>query len=669
MSDPPAPLPERRAQYRRADDDRFQLAVEGANDGIWDWDIENNTVYLSPRWKSLLGYADHEISNNLVEWLSRIHTDDRARVIAGVTDYLEGTTTNYEIEYRLRHKDGSWRWVISRGSARRYDDGRPYRLAGSNTDITARKQAEAQLRETEAQYRSIFEATSDGMIIHDLAGYIVQANPALCRMHGYTSEEMLGRHLSILITHEDQPRIPAYLATVRDGGAFTAQALGARKDGSVFHAEIQSSTIIYRGTLHVLAVSRDITERVQAYQLLEQRVAERTREITTLLDIARNVASTLELQPLLDLILEQLKVVVDYQNAGLYTIDEDSFISAGYRGPLKQEDVVHRRIPFGMLPLHTRVVRDQAPLIIDDLHTIDPAGEYGPAAALMLQTSHDSTASWLGVPLMVKDRVIGMLSISSPQPGYYTQRHADLAMAIATQAAVALENAKLYERAQEVATLEERQRLARELHDSVSQALYSIGLAANAARLLIDRDPPQAAAPLDYLIALTEAGITEMRALIFELRPESLEQEGLIAALEKQAAALSARHRIAVHADLGTEPVLPLETKEALYRIGQEAMHNVVKHARAKRVEIRLTVEPDKVTLRVADDGKGFAVDGAFPGHLGLRSMRERAARLDGAIEIISAPGEGTCVRATLPVALATVKDRGRQTTPQPAGA
>ena len=92
-------------------------------------------------------------------------------------------------------------------------------------------------------------------------------------------------------------------------------------------------------------------------------------------------------------------------------------------------------------------------------------------------------------------------------------------MAIATQAAVALENAKLYERAQEVATLEERQRLARELHDSVSQALYSIGLAANAARLLIDRDPPQAAAPLDYLIALTEAGMTEMRALIFELRP------------------------------------------------------------------------------------------------------------------------------------------------------
>jgi signal transduction histidine kinase len=399
---------------------------------------------------------------------------------------------------------------------------------------------------------------------------------------------------------------------------------------------------------------------VQAYQLLEQRVEERTREIKTLLDITRNVASTLELQPLLNLILEQLKGVVDYQNAGLYTIDGDTFISEGYRGPLQQEAVLHRRIPFSLLPLHTKAVRDQVPFIIDDLHTMDPHSEFGEGAALILKQSRDKTCAWLGVPLIVKDRVIGMLSMSSEQPGYYSERHADLAMAIATQAAVALENAKLYERAQEVATLEERQRLARELHDSVSQALYSIGLAANAARLLIDRDPPQAAAPLDYLIALAEAGMTEMRALIFELRPDSLEQEGLIAALEKQAAALSARHRIAVISELGAEPALPLEVKEALYRIGQEALHNVVKHARAKQVEIRLAVNPEKVILRVADDGKGFHVDGAFPGHLGLRSMRERAARLDGALEIISTPGQGTCVCATIPFCPPGLKERWR---------
>ena len=107
MSDPLPPVQERRAQRRRADDERFELAVEGANDGIWDWDIETNTVYLSPRWKNLLGYADDEISNNLVEWVSRLHPDDREIALAAVADYLEGNTPSYEIETRLRQKDGS----------------------------------------------------------------------------------------------------------------------------------------------------------------------------------------------------------------------------------------------------------------------------------------------------------------------------------------------------------------------------------------------------------------------------------------------------------------------------------------------------------------------------------------------------------------------------------
>src|SRR5689334_24094540 len=108
MSDPLPPAQERRAQHRRAGDERFELAVEGAHDGIWDWDIETNTVYLSPRWKSLLGYADDEISNNFVEWISRLHPDDRERAIAAVTDHLDGATPYYEVEYRLRHKDGSY---------------------------------------------------------------------------------------------------------------------------------------------------------------------------------------------------------------------------------------------------------------------------------------------------------------------------------------------------------------------------------------------------------------------------------------------------------------------------------------------------------------------------------------------------------------------------------
>jgi signal transduction histidine kinase len=220
----------------------------------------------------------------------------------------------------------------------------------------------------------------------------------------------------------------------------------------------------------------------------------------------------------------------------------------------------------------------------------------------------------------------------------------------ARQAAVAIENARLYGQAQGLAVLEERQRLARELHDSVSQALYGISLGARTARTLAERDPGRVIAPLDYVLSLAEAGQAEMRALIFELRPESLAEEGLVAALEKQAGSLRARHNLAVEFDLAAEPELPLAAKEALYRIAQEALHNTVKHARADRVRLRLGHDGAVCALEVSDNGRGFDATGSFPGHLGLRSMRERVERLGGTFSIASGPGEGTRIRAELPL-------------------
>jgi signal transduction histidine kinase len=258
---------------------------------------------------------------------------------------------------------------------------------------------------------------------------------------------------------------------------------------------------------------------------------------------------------------------------------------------------------------------------------------------------------------------------------------------------VTVENARLFVEAQGKAALEERQKLARELHDSVSQALYGIALGARTARELLDRDPPRAAGPLDYVASLAEAGLAEMRALIFELRPESLAAEGLIAALSKQSASLRARHGITVRAELCEEPDVPLHVKEALYRIAQEALHNIVRHARASEVTLTLYVEADderpttndqrpttirevtaarasaadarpsfpsgtpssfvvrrsSLVLEIQDNGVGFEAGGAFPGHLGLRSMRERAASLGGTLEVESASGAGARITARIP--------------------
>lgn len=207
---------------------------------------------------------------------------------------------------------------------------------------------------------------------------------------------------------------------------------------------------------------------------------------------------------------------------------------------------------------------------------------------------------------------------------------------------------RLYAQAQTLAALQERQRLARELHDSVSQALYGIGLSAHTALEALENDPEQVRSSLNDVLELTEAGLAEMRALLFELRPESLAIEGLVAALMKQATMLRTRHQLGVQTELGREPNLSLEQKEALYRVAQEALHNTVKHAGAKAVTLCLLDQANEIVLQVRDDGKGFDPMGSFPGHLGLRSMLERMTKINGTLSIKSAPGAGTCLKATI---------------------
>ncbi len=258
----------------------------------------------------------------------------------------------------------------------------------------------------------------------------------------------------------------------------------------------------------------------------------------------------------------------------------------------------------------------------------------------------------LRIPLRYQQETIGQMLLASRSPGESfssTDRH--LLDDLTRQAGIAANAVCLsadLQRSRErllLAREEERRRLARELHDSVSQALYGISLGAHAARTALERDLQGVAEPLDYILVLAEAALTEMRALIFELRPESLETEGLVSALTKQAAALQARHDIAVSTELCDEPDLPLATKEDLYRIAQEAMHNIVKHAHASHVDLRLDQTSAGVMLDVRDDGAGFDTTASFPGHLGLHSMSERVANLGGTFEIESTPGVGTRLR------------------------
>jgi len=266
------------------------------------------------------------------------------------------------------------------------------------------------------------------------------------------------------------------------------------------------------------------------------------------------------------------------------------------------------------------------------------------------------------VPVTIKQQVYGVLYMYHSQPGRYTEEQARLALPFGNQAAVAIENARLYQQAQRLAALEERQHLARELHDAVTQTLFSASLAAEVLPRLWERNREAGLNCLFEVHQLTRGALAEMRTLLLELRPAALVETELKALLSQLAEATTSRARIPVTVQAVPHCSLPPEVQVALYRIAQEALNNVAKHAEAKHVEVSLLCEPPlpaeegqphvtTVELSVADDGRGFDPDDLPDGcrGLGLGIMRERAEAVGAELEIRSQAGQGTRITARWP--------------------
>ena len=294
------------------------------------------------------------------------------------------------------------------------------------------------------------------------------------------------------------------------------------------------------------------------------------------------------------------------------------------------------------------------PLLSNDL-----AGE--PRIATITPEMH-ATGSQIAVPLRSGGRVIGAITAAAPQINAFTYEDVDLLEAVAAQIGGPIGGALLYQetqqlaeqvrrRAQEAAVLEERSRLARDLHDSVSQQLFSMTLTAQAARTQLEKNPARAAAQLERLQETAAAALAEMRALIFQLRPPALSEQGLIAALQQHVAALGRREGLNVAFDVVGEEVHVRGNEQALFRIAQEALNNVLKHAGTCQVDVHLALSPEQITLSIHDDGRGFSArdDPGNGRHLGLISMRERATELGGRFSLSSAPGQGTTITVQIP--------------------
>jgi signal transduction histidine kinase len=257
--------------------------------------------------------------------------------------------------------------------------------------------------------------------------------------------------------------------------------------------------------------------------------------------------------------------------------------------------------------------------------------------------AQDVPLSLLAVPLKVQGEVTGVLDVVNKKYGF-TPEDVRVMKLFADQAAMAIEHARLYQSAEQVAILEERQRLARELHDSVNQALYGINLYASAAnRKLLANDLDGARQNLAELGKTARDALAEMRLLVFELRPPVLQQKGLVNAIQERLKSVEERTGLEIGLKARITSSLPVHIEEALYRIVQEALNNIIKHAQAKQVTIHLIQSGQTLLLHVQDDGVGFDVNKARKsGGIGLKTMQERAESIHAVFSIRSGPAEGT---------------------------
>jgi PAS domain S-box-containing protein len=507
---------------------------------------------------------------------------------------------------------------------------------------------------------AVLAGTQEGVTVVDSERRWVYANPAACRTLGRPLEELRGRDFLSAVPAPDRA---LHLDRFREqlngvAGEFASTMLTV--DGA--EREIVSSTFVIEmdGRPHGVAIFRDITGPRAAGRTaaaLAQTAADLTGDSTPnelLAGISRHA-------------VESTRAMA----CGISTLDDElRFAEAGGYGPIfgQPPDPGETMSP-GWLALSAargEVVIDAMtaggviigeppgdPVVLSDARSMWEANTAVRAYAMTLVGMDWQAVAC--VPMSWQNRVFGMLAVFLPV-GLAGPDEAELAfyMALADQAAVAVINARLSEQAGEAAASLERSRLARNLHDSVSQALFSMTMHARAAQLSLAPAGLDASSPLgrsvSELAQLSRGAMAEMRALIFELRPGALAEEGLVRALGKQAAALSAREEVAITVE-GPDGRLNLDaaTEEHLYRIVSEALHNIVKHAHADHATVTLTTDTGVLQVEVSDDGAGFDRALAHPGHLGLSTMSDRAGLIGAELVVTSAPGAGTTVALSRP--------------------
>lgn len=450
------------------------------------------------------------------------------------------------------------------------------------------------------------------------------------------------------------------LELIRDVNARTQPEQATPGDSAELERRVEERTVALtqlNATLHSQMAERETVEimlrkaNMELEMQLQAQIEENKRTQTlereqralteALRDTVATISSTLDLNKVLDQILETVGRVTPYDGANVLFIESDLVHVVRQRGYVEkgqEKEWLNQRIPITKLAVLQQMMDLGKPVAIPDTATSSMwIGFPG------LEWIHSNVIA----PIRLKDKVLGFLSLDSATPGFFTQIHAERLQTFADQAAIAIQNARLYDRAKRAAILAERNRLANELHDTISQTLWSISLITERLPSIWEINREEGQRSLTTLYQLAQSALAEMRSLLLELRPSELADAKLGDLIRQLAAIIASRTGLIFLVKVETQDPLPPDVQVILYRVIQEALNNIVLHASATHVEIYFSSRSGCVELAIQDNGRGFDPAHIALGHLGLSIMNDRIQSIGGTIEMISQKGDGTLIKVS----------------------
>jgi PAS domain S-box-containing protein len=658
----------------RKSEKRYRTLLEALQEGIWLIDREAVTTFVNPRMAEMLGYAiDEMIGRHLFSFM-----DERGIEIAqhNLERRRRGIGEQHEFEFVRR--DGSRLYALLETSPVLDDEGNYTGAIAGVLDITERRQAEEALRKSESLLQDTQKMARLGGWELNVQTQQVVWTEEVYRIHEvwHSFEPNLENALGLYLPEHRPILERAIQRAIETGEPWDLELELLTAKGrrlwvrTIGRAEAQDGQAVrLSGTV------QDITDRKQTEQALleakgaaeqaRQKERERRQEAEQRRQVAESLAGVVALlnsnQPLdqvLDHITHQAAQLLDSQAVAIYESREaldDTTVRATHglppaAGTINTQPLVHRAL--------AEAVTSGRPVTVFDVRNPTPcepdpdSDRIAPGAA---ESFPPGCKALLCVPITVNGRGFGGIVFYHDRPRQPSAEQIELATAFSNQIALAIENARLRDEVEQSAALAERSRLARDLHDSVTQALFSASLVAEVLPQIWKRNPDEAQQGLEELRILTRSALAEMRTLLLELRPTTLTETRLDELLWQLTEATTSRVQLTVTWNLEPVPALPADVHVTFYRVAQEALHNVVKHSSASQVTIGLRASPaftteqsdnwqGQVILHVRDNGRGFDPACIPPDRLGLSIMRERAEAVKCRLRVQSQIGQGTQV-------------------------